>query len=322
MMMPIAPMILTPAWRHGSLTPWGGDRLHSLFGKASPGPMAGESLELSAIPGLESRDAEGRTLPQLLERFGARLAGTRVGSPFPLLLKLIDARERLSVQVHPDDQYAGLHHGKLGKNEAWAILACDQGAQLVIGLLEGVTKEALHAASLAGKGVEKLLRTVEVAPGDVFYIPAGTVHAIGAGIVLYEIQQTSDVTYRLYDWGRTGPDGKGRELHLAQSLDVVDLGSAPQKAQPRVLGAGAQGIRERLLDTPFFVLDRLRDCKQLRLKPDPERFAALTALEALSLSWAEGGIHLAAGQTALLPADGFPLDVTGRSALLAKPGLS
>lgn len=319
--MPLKPILMTPAYRHGSMTPWGGDQLQPLYNKAVPGEHTGESLELSAIPGLESRDEIGRTLTELIENFGEKLIGTKVGSPFPLLLKLIDAREQLSVQVHPDDAYAKEHHGKLGKNEAWVILHAAPGAELIMGLKDGVTKEQLWEKSLEGRAVEGLLNKVKVQSGDVFYIPAGTVHAIGGGLVLYEIQQSSDLTYRLYDWGRVDAQGKGRDLHLEHSINVTTPASHPQSVMADLLQKDGSGTVERMLDTPFFQLDRLSHCHGLKLQPDLDRFSVITALEPMSLHFDGEKMQVAAGQTVMLPADGYALTLEGASALMARPAI-
>ncbi len=196
--MHLLPIAMTPAFRYGAMTPWGGAGLARL-GKAIPDPCTGESLEVCVLPGLESRDAQGHTLPELLARYGEAMRGTKVGETFPLLLKLISADNMLSVQVHPDDAYAAANEGgKLGKTEAWVILSAEPGAQIVYGIHEGVTREALAAACQSGgEAVRACLNCVEVKPGDVYFIPAGMVHALGGGITLMEIQQSSDVTYRL-----------------------------------------------------------------------------------------------------------------------------
>ena len=312
-------MLMTPAWRHGAMTPWGGEKLSRLYNKKTPGEQAGEGLELSAIPGLESRNPQGQTLTQLIDQYGSDLLGRKIKEPFPLLLKLIDAKGQLSVQVHPGDDYARVHHGKLGKNEAWVILEAEPGAQLIAGLKEGVTKEELREASLKGQEIESLMRYVDVQPGEIYYIPAGTVHAIDAGLVLYEIQQSSDVTYRLYDWGRVDKDGKGRELHLDHSLEVVDVNSRPTPAVPGMVMTDERGTMERMLDTPYFLLDRLRDCKDLRIQSTPAHFSVITAFSPMWIAWEDGELKLQTGQTALLPANGYELSLTGDSALLASP---
>ncbi len=315
--MPIAPILMTPAYRCGEMTPWGGDRMAKVYGRKLPDAQTGESLEVSAIPGLESRDAQGRTLPELIALYGEALTGTAVKGPFPLLLKLLDARDTLSVQVHPDDAYAAAVEHKLGKTEAWHILAADEGAQLVYGVKKGVTKEALLAASRAGAAVEDLLRYVPVKAGETYYIPAGMVHAIGRGIMLYEIQQSSDVTYRFYDWERTDQNGNKRALHIQKAVDVTDV-NAQLSAAPEVFVAPGH---QRLLNEKYFMLDQYRDFSGVVAR-DPRRFAILTALGETTLRWEGGETALLPGQTALLPADGYDLHLETREALLSCPTLA
>ncbi|HML47657.1 MAG TPA: class I mannose-6-phosphate isomerase, partial [Clostridia bacterium] len=219
------PFKMTPAYRCGASTPWGGEALREVFGKQIPDSRTGESLEVSALPGLCSRDEDGTPLDALLERHGAALRGTAIGERFPLLLKLLDARDRLSVQVHPNDAYAAAHEqGKLGKTEAWVILAAEPGAQLIYGLNPSVDRETLRQSLGNPEALEACLNRVYVQPGEVFYIPAGMVHAIGGGILLYEIQQSSDVTYRLWDWMRRDAKGNLRELHVEDALAVTRTG--------------------------------------------------------------------------------------------------
>ncbi len=312
--MPLAPILMTPAYRFGASTPWGGEGLRMMFGKEIPDTHTGECLEVSAIPGLESRDENGTTLPALIEKYGEKLTGPGFEKPFPLLLKLLDAKDTLSVQVHPDDDYAARAEGKLGKTEAWHILFAAPGAELVYGVKAGATKEALTQASLAGAEVEKLLRRVKVKAGETYYIPAGMVHAIGKGIILYEIQQSSDVTYRFYDWERMDAKGNKRELHIQKAVDVTDVDAQLDAAPETNLGNG----RFRLLDKKYFGLDRFQEFSGV-LPVDKRRFAFLTALKECRLSWPDGQLTLPAGHTALLPADGFDLHLDAPAALLAYP---
>jgi mannose-6-phosphate isomerase len=215
------PMKMRPAFRHGADTPWGGEGLRELFCKAIPDDLTGESLEISALPGhesvVENGALKGRTLLDVYETYGARLTGLPDGDGFPLLVKLLDAREMLSVQVHPGDAYAARRHGKRGKTEAWVVLDAPPGARIVLGLKAGADlAEAVRAGTL-----EDALSWLSVSPGDVVYIPHGLVHALGGGVRVYEIQQSSDVTYRLWDWNRVGPDGKPRALHTEDALKVA-----------------------------------------------------------------------------------------------------
>lgn len=298
------PMKMTPAYRYGPMTPWGGSALRDVFHKEIPDQVTGESLEISVLPGLESRAADGRTLTQILREGGEAVRGTQVGEEFPLLLKFISARERLSVQVHPDDAYARVHEGgKLGKTEAWVILDCEPGAQLVYGIREGVTRKALEeACAQGGKAVEACLRYVDVHPGDVFYIPAGTVHAIGGGILILEIQQSSDVTYRFWDWGRLNKAGNPRELHVKKGLDVTDVEKRMDALKGEKLRAMG-GIRTRFINDPVFVLERLDVKNAMPLEVMPQCFRILSALcEGYCIC--DGAVlKFVPGDTIFIPAD-------------------
>ena len=315
---PIWPIRMTPAFRGGKLTPWGGEKLRTVYGKNIPENPTGESLEVSCIPGLESRDPMGRTLPEIIERFGKKMTGSYADRPFPLLLKLIDARDKLSVQVHPQDSYAMTREGgKLGKTEAWLIMEVpEEGGELVYGIRPGTSREELRAACEKGSAVEPLLRRVRVRKGDVCYIPAGCVHAIGEGIMLYEIQQSSDLTYRFYDWDRTDAQGNRRELHLEKGLDVVELKNVPRAVHVEV----ARGCK-RILNEKYFTLDILRPEGALPL-PQINDFGMITALEgALTLWWQSGSMELKPGETAFIPACSPELTLRGIGyAALSMPG--
>lgn len=293
---PLLPVRMTPAFRAGDKTPWGGERLKTLYSKDIPCVPAGESLECSCIPGLESHDATGISLPELITRHGKRLVGQYAGREFPLLLKLLDARDTLSVQVHPDNAYAAAHENKLGKTEAWLILQADEGAELVYGVQPGVTMDQLREACEHGSAVEPLLRRVKVQPGDVCFIPAGCVHAICSGVLLYEIQQSSDVTYRFYDWDRRDARGNTRPLHLQDALAVTDL-----SIQPEVLHA-PDAPYARMLDTEYFKLDLYSPVSRCAIAPYDD-FTILTMLKGnLSLEYGSVSITLNPGDTYLLPA--------------------
>ena len=317
--MALMPIVMSPAYRHGAATPWGGDALKTMYGQEIPDDRTGEALAFSALPGLNSRGPDGRTLSELAAAYGPALLGTDISEPIPLLLKLIDARQDLSVQVHPDDVYAARVEGKLGKTEAWIILRADPGARLIYGIRPGYDLQALRALCQQGAAVEEALNTLPVRAGDIVYIPSGTVHAIGAGIVLYEIQQSSDVTYRFYDWDRKDANGKGRELHLDKALDVTRLGGAPEPVIPRTVRDDTAGRLERALDTRYFVVDRLTGCVNMPLETDTRRFGILTALAEGILRAGDTDIPLKAGQTAAIPADCVPTCLTGDAFLYAYP---
>ncbi len=312
---PLLPLRMHPAFRGGKLTPWGGEKLRTVYGKPIKEVPTGESLEVSCIPGLESVDDMGVKLPALIAKYGAAFAGKYAGEVFPLLLKFIDASESLSVQVHPDDAYAGKNeNGKLGKTEAWLILDAPAGSQLVYGIRGGTTLAELRTACEQGAAVEKLLRKVDVKPGDVCFIPAGCVHAIGAGIMLYEIQQSSDVTYRFYDWDRVDKNGNRRELHIDKALDVTDLAFTldPVPAPDAPVA--------RVLDETYFTLDLLRAEGDVAV-PAICEFGLLTALEGdLTLSWEGGLVALEKGESWYIPASAPALTLGGHGrAALSMP---
>ena len=230
-------------------TVWGGRLLESSLGKKLPGDgPIGESWEIVDLPTDQSRVADdggrrGVTLEKLLEENGEAILG---GVPllegrFPLLLKFIDAQQTLSVQVHPDEEACALlGQGARPKTEAWYIVDCRAGAKLYVGLREGVT-EAQFSEALSAGTVAELLHQVSVQSGDFIYLPSGTIHAIGEGILLAEVQQSSNTTYRVFDWNRVGLDGKPRELHVEQALKSIHFGSAgvPVAVAPE---SGRRGI--------------------------------------------------------------------------------
>ena len=303
---PLLPLRMRPAFRGGALTPWGGEKLRTVYGKDIQDVPTGESLEVSCIPGLESADDTGVKLPELVGKYGVKFAGKYAEGTFPLLLKLIDASQTLSVQVHPDDVYAGANeNGKLGKSEAWLILDAPEGSQLVYGVKPGTTREELRAACEKGAAVEPLLRRVNVKPGDVCFIPAGCVHAIGAGIMLYEIQQPSDVTYRFYDWDRVDAQGRRRELHLRKALDVTDLSLAldPISAPEVPLS--------RVLEGKYSTLD-LMNVQGEGAVPEVADFGLLTILDGeMALCWQGAELPVRKGETLYIPAFAPALTLKG-----------
>ena len=209
---------------------WGGQKLKTILNKDfSPLPNAGESWEISGVEGnisvVDNGFLKGNTLNEVLEIYMGDLVGDKVydryGNEFPLLIKFIDANDVLSIQVHPDDELAQKRHNSNGKTEMWYIVQADEGASLISGFSRKVTREE-YLKYLNEKKLEDILMKHEVKPGDVFFIPAGRVHAIGKGILLAEIQQTSDVTYRIYDFDRKDDSGKTRELHTELALDAID----------------------------------------------------------------------------------------------------
>ena len=216
---------------------WGGNKLRA-YGKESASDRIAESWELSFTNGGEARIADGRSMSEAFDRaaWGKNAAKFEF---FPTLTKFIDAREKLSVQVHPSDEYALKNEGQYGKTEMWYVVEAEKGAGLYMGLKRRATPEEFLSKVNDGT-VEELLSFVEVKAGDVFFIPSGTIHAIGAGVLIYEIQQNSTLTYRLYDYMRRDKDGNLRELHVEKAMLVSDLDvykPAPRvKNSPEIIG--------------------------------------------------------------------------------------
>ena len=212
---------------------WGGNKLKTVYDKQSDLEIVAESWELSTHPAgvcsIATGEYAGMLLKDYLKLQGKKVIGTKakVEGDIPILIKLIDAKDNLSVQVHPDDAYAKVHENDLGKTEMWYVLEADEGAQLVYGFKEDLTKEAFREAIESNTLSEKL-NYVDVHKGDVFFITPGTMHAIGKGIVIAEIQESSNVTYRVYDYGRVGADGKPRQLHIEKAIEVANLTKAPE----------------------------------------------------------------------------------------------
>lgn len=307
---------MLPYFRHGVETPWGGDGLKTLFHKAIPDELTGESLEISALPGMnsvvENGELKGMPLEEVYKTYRGRLTGLPDETGFPLLVKLLDAREMLSVQVHPGDAYAAKRHGKRGKTEAWVVLDAPPGAKLVLGLKEGA--DLLEAV---GKGaLEDALAWLDVAPGDVVYIPHGLVHALGGGIRVYEIQQSSDATYRLWDWNRTGPDGNPRALHMQDALAVVR--PLPGKKQSGVTREVAGGRETVYICDDNFELWRLDASGRMALNGG--RMRLITSLGRGVLGWKGGALPLSAGDSVLIPADTNAWIEGDLSLIMSRPG--
>ncbi len=287
---------------------WGGRRLGSQLGKPI-GPEAdyAESWEIADHGQDVSRVAEGplagRSLRELIEAdpvgvLGASLADRR---QFPLLVKFLDAHAVLSVQVHPDDAQGRRLANDNGKTETWVILHAEPGALLYAGLRPGVSRERFAEALRTGD-VEPLLHRFSPHPGDCVLIPAGTVHAIGAGIVLAEFQQTSDATFRVHDWGRVGPDGKPRALHWEQAMEVTDFDAGPVSVVVPEVESFPWGRREKLSRSDYFALERL-DMVDLTEIGRSDRFTIVQGI-AGAAELEQGGRlwTIEAGQTWLLPA--------------------
>lgn len=289
---------------------WGGRRLQSVLGKdLPPEGIWAESWEVVDHPQhasvLVNGPLAGQSLSQVTADHRQWLFGeANISGPLPLLFKYLDCQRVLSVQVHPDDAYATrMVPPDLGKTEAWLIIDAQPGAVLYAGLKQGVTREDLLQALHQGD-VEPCLHAIQPQAGDCVFIPAGTVHALGAGLLVAEIQQASNTTFRLYDWQRVDANGQPRALHVQQSLDVIDFASGPRPLQTPV-ETGIAG-RQRLVACDKFVMDRAvaEDDAQARFALGGDGQMHLLSLPqgAATLSGEFGSEPMASGQTVLLPA--------------------
>lgn len=293
---------------------WGGRRLGTMLNKPiGDGDDYAESWEVvdhgddQSI--VEFGPLAGEFLTQLVREQGPALLGMHDNcARFPLLMKLLDCNRTLSVQVHPNDQQAAqLDPPDLGKTEAWVVLAAGPGSKIYAGLRPGVTRETLAAALEAGT-CEECLHEFAARPGDCVFIPAGTVHALGAGLVIAEIQQASDTTFRLFDWNRVDAQGNPRPLHVEQSLDTIDFARGP--IQPQRPAATGDPGRERLVRCDQFVLDRVRVDVPRTLGGDRRCHLLLVVQGQLRLKDDPAEKPLARGQTALLPAEAGPVNTS------------
>ena len=255
---------------------WGGTKLRTLFGKDSELERLAESWELSCHPDgectISGGDFDGMKLSDFVNQHPEAVGSSfKSGDSFPVLVKLIDAENDLSVQVHPDNDYARKHENDSGKTEMWYVISADIGSELIYGFKEELTKEEFRKAVEDNTLMDKVNR-VPVRQGDVFFIKPGTLHAIGKGILIAEIQQSSNVTYRVYDYGRLGADGKPRELHIEKALDVTN--TTPSEAKCPVYGMELDGVVTQLLaDCEYFNVNRHRIIKELELYADRNSFA-------------------------------------------------
>lgn len=321
---------LHPIRLEGSLheTIWGGQGLELYGWKRLPShdTTIGESWETEINTVAQNEPYRGKTLGKLVEDLGVALLGEQTsalfGNRFPLLAKFIDARAKLSVQVHPDDSYAATYEGgKLGKTEFWYVLAAEPGATIVHGF-KAPTSSARVRQAIEDVTLEHLLKEQTVTAGDVIFVPAGTVHAIGSGILLYELQQYSDITYRMYDYGRLTSDSTPRELHIAKSLAVSHYGVSPiVKVTPVSLMSG-NGYEDRCLAAcQYFVSREIILQQKGFMKGRTGGSCIIISLLAGEVKVSYGNMlerseKLARGQTMVLPAALGDYRIEGDSVLM------
>ncbi|TDE03592.1 type I phosphomannose isomerase catalytic subunit [Flavobacterium hiemivividum] len=285
---------------------WGGEKLKTVLNKPIESKITGESWELSTVEGDVSTIAngvlKGKSLTAIIEEFPNEILGTAVyskfGKQFPLLFKYLDAREDLSIQVHPNDALAKERHNSFGKTEMWYIMQADIDARIIVGFKEDSNK-AEYVESLENKTLLNLLDDVKVKAGDVFFLETGTVHAIGAGLVVAEIQQTSDITYRLYDFDRKDAQGNTRELHIDLALDAINYDKVDTfKEYTKEINQS-----NSIVDCPYFTTNFVPLNGEIILNKNGETFTVYMCIEGdFEIEYHNSTFSYKKGDTILIPA--------------------
>ena len=297
---------------------WGGEQIAPFKGITTDQTKVGESWEISGVPGNESivlngPDA-GKSLPEMIDAYGAELVGAdnmmRFGRKFPLLIKIIDAAGDLSLQVHPDDELAKKRHNSLGKTEMWYIVKTAPGAKIISGLSKQLTPEIYEKIGATNEILD-YVATHESHPGDVFFLPAGRVHGIGAGNLLVEVQETSDITYRINDYGRLdAKTGLPRELHVEQAKDAIDYTVYPDYVTKP--GAEHDGVTP-LVKCDHFDVSRIKVAGEKKLDLPDDTFMTMTCIEgeATLTDDRNNSVTIARGQSVLVPAMATSVTIKG-----------
>ncbi len=301
--MTLYPLLLTPAL-HTKV--WGGRKLETVMDKSLPTDEPyGESWEMHDTARVANGALKGRTLSDVLTEYGQALIGpdNDPAQGLPLLAKLIDAADWLSIQLHPNDEQARELEGEpRGKTEAWYVVSAEPDSRLVIGLQSGITPEQV-AQAIRENRLEDRVVYADVVAGDVLFVQAGTIHAIGAGLLIYEIQQSSDTTYRLYDWGRMGLDGKPRQLHIDKGIQVANLHSLPEIIHTGQDDAQIVDIVHSEYFTTLLYQLNAENGERLNLDTSGKLFHILTSIEGTATITKDNVIlQLKKGQSALIPA--------------------
>lgn len=303
---------------------WGGTRLRDEYGKKIDLTPLAETWECSVHPDgpsvIANGEFKGQTLSSVLKQHPEYL-GTKVkNGELPVLVKFIDAKQDLSVQVHPDDAYAKEHEGDNGKTEVWYVIDAEEGASLIYGFKHKVTEEILRKAVETGT-LDRHLQKVEVHKGDTYFVPSGTVHGIGAGILMAEIQENSNVTYRVYDYNRVDKNGKKRELHFDKAVQVMNMDVAPDvKQKPRMVRYYPGSSRELLCRCKYFETERIQVKKGFSFSVMNNSFQVLMCLDGYgqveTMDAEQKPMRFSKGETIFLPAGIGRCLVLGDASLL------
>ncbi|WP_396172651.1 type I phosphomannose isomerase catalytic subunit [Flavobacterium sp.] len=299
---------------------WGGSKLKKYLNKPITSENIGESWEVSTVPEsisiVKNGSFKGKNLNELIDLYPEEILGTAVfsqfGKQFPLLFKYLDAREDLSIQLHPNDELAKVRHNSFGKTEMWYVLQADANARLIVGFKENASKKD-YLQQLACNNIVSLLKEIPVKKGDVFLLETGTVHAIGAGLLIAEIQQTSDVTYRIYDWDRLDINGKGRELHTELALDAINYKPTSAKKEYKA----TENKSTSLVDCPYFKTSLISLNGEIVITKTADSFLVFMCTEgSFELYFQSETYHYKSGDTILVPAIMTNFTIKGTATLL------
>ena len=287
---------------------WGGEKLNQHFNKSSDSKDLGESWEISTVPNdvsvIANGELKGQSLQDLVNDYKSDLLGDknweRFGNEFPLLIKFIDAKQDLSIQLHPNDELAKKRHNSFGKTEMWYVMQADKDANLIVGFNGDVDKET-YLKHLEDNTLTKILNFDTVKEGDTYFIEAGRVHAIGAGVLLAEIQQTSDVTYRVYDWDRVDDNGNARELHNDIAIDAFDF---EMENDFRIDYQKEKNTSNKMVSCPFFTTNFVEIDSELDVKNTHDSFLIYMCVDGeVEVSTGVSSEYISKGETILIPAE-------------------
>lgn len=299
---------------------WGGEKLKTVLNKPITSSTIGESWELSTVKGdvsvVANGEWKGKSLMDLINDYPNEILGTEVyarfGMEFPLLFKYLDAREDLSIQVHPNDALAKKRHNSFGKTEMWYIMQADADARIIVGFKENSNANE-YLEHLNNKTLLAILDDVKVAPGDVFFLETGTVHAIGAGLVVAEIQQTSDITYRLYDFDRVDAAGATRELHVDLALEAINYNTVETKKEY----SKSVNKSNKMVDCPYFTTNFIPLDGKITLNKDGKTFTVYMCVEGeFEIEYNESTVWYKKGDTVLIPAGIKGFILNGKASIL------
>ncbi|WP_157150091.1 type I phosphomannose isomerase catalytic subunit [Brachyspira sp. SAP_772] len=290
---------------------WGGNTLVKSYSKPfDKDKNIGESWEICDLKNdknvVSNGEFKDKNISFVIEQLGEKLLGTNCknNKDFPLLIKLIDVRDKLSIQVHPDEEYANKKHNKHGKNEMWYIMEADKNAKLLIGLKKGIDKNKLKEAIENNENIENMFNYFDVKKGDAFYIPNGCIHAIIGDILIAEIQTPSDITYRLYDWNRVDKNGNSRELHIEDSFNVIkDIDAFQLKSKKENLLKKDNIEINNIFSNEYFIVEEYIIKNKYTSKTNNKTFEIILVIEGNgTIASDENSVELEAGKTVLLPA--------------------